>query len=75
MTNLLATIDRRWRYLDRAFPKSRVRQLDEEIERELARLPDGGKAFIEEFIADSFPNATLEETAHGIHPAAVAASD
>jgi hypothetical protein len=65
MTKLLTTIDKRVRYLDRAFPKSRDRLLNEEIERELARLPDGGKAFTEEFFAEFFPNSTAEETARG----------
>jgi hypothetical protein len=45
-------IDRRARYLDRAFPKSQDQLLNEEIERELGRYPDGGKAFIAEFLAE-----------------------
>ncbi len=52
MTKLLITIDKRVRYLDRAFPKSRDRLLNEEIERELSRYPDGGKAAIAEIIAE-----------------------
>jgi hypothetical protein len=65
MTKLLLTIDRRVRFLDRAFPKSAAKLLDEEIECELARFPDGGKAFTREFVAEAFPNSTLEETARG----------
>lgn len=52
MTKLLVTIDRRTRYLDRAFPKSRDQLLNEEIERELSRYPDGGKAVTAEIIAE-----------------------
>lgn len=52
MSKLLMTIDKRVRYLDRAFPKSRERLLNEEIERELSRYPDGGKAVIQEFLSD-----------------------
>lgn len=65
MTKLLMTIDRRTRFLDRAFPKSEAQLLNEEIERELSRFPDGGKAFTEEFIAECFPNAKLEDTPRG----------
>lgn len=57
------TIDRRTRYLDRAFPKSREQLLDEEIERELSRYPDGGKAVTAEIIEDmkaEFPEVDFE---------------
>jgi hypothetical protein len=63
MINLLMTIDRRVRYLDRAFPKSRDQLLNEEIERELARYPDGGKAITAEIIqemADEYPEVHFE---------------
>jgi hypothetical protein len=63
MINLLMTIDRRVRYLDRAFPKSRDQLLNEEIERELARYPDGGKVVMSEIIkeiANEYPEVHFE---------------
>lgn len=52
MINLLMTIDRRTRYLDRAFPKSDEQLLDEAIERELGRYPEADReAIIAETLA------------------------
>jgi hypothetical protein len=63
MTKLLMGIERRTRYLDRAFPKSPARQMDEEIEQLLSRYPDGGKAVTAEIIAEmmaEYPEVSIE---------------
>ena len=64
MTRLLMTIDKRVRYLDRAFPKSRDQLLNEEIEREFSRYPDGGIAIAAEVLAEmraEFPQYSFPE--------------
>lgn len=51
--------------MDRAFPKSRDQLLNEEIERELARYPDGGKAILSEIVSEltvEYPEEARFET-------------
>ena len=75
MTKLLMMIDRRTRYLEKAFPKSDAALLDEAIERELSRYSeDDREQIVGTILADMqtefpqyiFPGAGPMLRQHGI---------